>query len=187
MDSTNRDQDDMRADDRGAAAGDGHEDVLRWLSRELDGELPAREQVLLADHLDGCPRCAEVARDWRATRKFLRADADAAARRAPVGLTERIMARLAPAPVEPVLAGAVPTPLLQLPMRLLRRSAAVAAACMIALAGAWFATEPAAVSATSGTPALGRDDPALQRVLERWQKGRTAPPSFFELALPAER
>ncbi|MBM4013961.1 MAG: zf-HC2 domain-containing protein, partial [Planctomycetes bacterium] len=81
------------ADDLSAGPTTRHDDVLRWLSRDLDGELPAREQVLLNDHLDGCPRCSAVAREWRAARRLLAADAALAARRAPVGLTERIMAR----------------------------------------------------------------------------------------------
>ena len=159
-----------------------HDDVLQWLSAELDDELPEPQRILLDDHLDGCPRCAAVARDWRATRVALGRDRRQAARRVPVGLAERIVARLEPA------APLATTAVALAPLRVLRRSAALAAACLALIAGLWIGTEPSHASATAGRSSSGAiDDPALQRVLERWQKGRAAPPSFFELVLPAPR
>jgi len=165
-----------------------HEDVLQWLSAELDGELPERQRILLTDHLDGCPRCAAVARDWRATRAVVRRDAVESVRRVPVGLADRIVARLEPAaPFATAGAPAAGVALAPAPLRVLRRSAALAAACLALIAGLWIATEPSHASATVPRAAGAIDDPALQRVLERWQKGRAAPPSFFELVLPASR
>ncbi len=166
-----------------------HEDVLQWLSAELDDELPERQRILLADHLDGCPRCAAVARDWRATRVALGRDRQQAARRVPVGLADRIVARLEPsAPLATATASASGAlALAPAPLRVLRRSAALAAACLALIAGLWIATEPSHASATAARAPSAIDDPALQRVLERWQKGRAAPPSFFELVLPAPR
>jgi anti-sigma factor RsiW len=180
-DPTNRDP--FAAPRSPAGADASHEDVLRWLSSDLDGELPARDQVLLNDHLGGCPRCASVAREWRAARKLMAVDAALAARRTPVGLTERIMARLEPIAV----AGAETSPTHALPLQSLQRSALLAAACLLGLLCSWLVSEPRVVSATATGPALGKDDAALERVLERWQRGLSARPSFFELALPVSR
>ena len=188
MDSYQNDnpQDDRPGD--GGGHGGGHGDVLQWLSRQLDGELPAREQVLLSDHLDGCPRCALVARDWQVAQRLMRDDAIASARRAPLGLADRIVARLKPlVPVAAAPAAQLEPEAAVVPLRALRRSAMLAASCLAALASIWFSTEPDQMSASSAVPALGSDDPALQRVLDRWQKGRDAAPSFFEMALPAGR
>jgi len=162
-----------------------HEDVLAWVSRELDSELPERERILLADHLDGCPRCASVAAQLRSAHRALAVDARA---RPPIGLPDRILARIARAGEaedaasatadagEPASrrGGAV--------VRMLRASAAVAAALLVVVGSVHVAQGP--TQAVAGdAPTLEAADPALVRVLERWHKGRAAAPPFFELLL----
>ncbi|MBL8840383.1 MAG: zf-HC2 domain-containing protein [Planctomycetes bacterium] len=185
-----------------------HGDVLQWLSRSLDGELPRREQILLDDHLDGCPRCQRVALDWRRLSSALRRDAAESQRRAPVGLDERILARIA---TEAATGGAAAAtgaavggeslvesraaswprasdePSAPLPIGWLRRSAALAAGLLLLLGLGWVASGPRQASAAARPSALEQADPALRRVLERWQRGRAAPPSFFELVLAGDR
>ncbi len=165
-----------------------HDDVLQWLSRSLDGELPEREQILLADHIDGCPRCARVAVEWRSMRGLLREEAALAARRPPVGLDERIMARIkmeaAPSHTASDRDGDLPIAPV---MRWVRRSAAVAAGILLLLGVGGVVWGPQQASATVTPSALERADPALRRVLERWQKGWSAPPSYFEMVLSDPR
>ncbi len=191
--------------DEGLGAPDtaAHEDVLRWLSRSLDGELSDREQILLADHVDGCPRCAQVALEWRRVHAVLRRDALAAQRRAPVGLDERILARIADAANGVVEVGGAAESLAapvdgeaardergrqaMPPLQWMRRSAAIAAGLLVLLGVSWVASGPEQASAAARPSALEQADPALRRVLERWQRGRSAPPSFFELVLTESR
>lgn len=177
-----------------------HDDVLQWLSRSIDGELPRREQILLEDHLDGCPRCQRVALDWRRLSGALRRDAAASQRRAPVGLDERILARIATeaaaggtVAATEAAAGAESWPVARgessapLSIGWLRRSAALAAGLLLLLGIGWVASGPRQASAAARPSALEQADPALRRVLERWQRGRAAPPSFFELVLAGDR
>lgn len=167
-----------------------HHDVLQWLCRSLDGELPRREQILLEDHLDGCPRCQRVALDWRRLSGALRRDAAASQRRAPVGLDERILARIATEAAgggAESWQGARGDASAPLSIGWLRRSAALAAGLLLLLGVGWVASGPRQASAAARPSALEQADPALRRVLERWQRGRAAPPSFFELVLAGDR
>jgi anti-sigma factor RsiW len=165
-----------------------HQDALAWMSRELDGELSERERVLLYDHLDGCPTCARVAAQMKAQHRVLAADARL---RPPVGLVERIVAYVGRAG-EPAQSAAAERDGAGQPaaaragsaLRLLRASAAFAAALLVLAGGVYVASEPRQAAA-AGAPSLKASDPGLLRVLERWQKGRAAQPSFFELLLPS--
>jgi anti-sigma factor RsiW len=163
-----------------------HEDVLRWLSRDLDGELSERERILLSDHLDGCPPCEQVARQLRSAERALAEDA---AVHPPVGLVERILARIdrggvaAPAleTSQPAMAHAAAVRTLR-PLVSLKWSAALAAGLLALVTSVHLARAPK-LAVASTTREFAGSDPALKRVLERWQRGRAAPPSFFELLL----
>ncbi len=163
-------------DDRPLPAGT-HDDVLRWMSLELDGELRTRERILLTDHLTGCPPCASVAAQLRSARRAFTADASA---RPPVALVDRILARIARAEETPVAVGARGGSLL----RMVRASAALAAG-MLVLVGSFYVAHGPTRAVAGSTPTLQMTDPALMRVLERWERGRAARPAFFELLLPA--
>jgi len=173
-----------------------HEDVLGWMSKELDGELPERERIFLSDHLSGCPPCASVAAQLRAASRTLRADARA---RPPVGLSDRILARIARAgePARPVAAvadasraggalhpraGGALHPRAGGALQMLRWSAALAAG-LLALASVAYVAQSPKTAVAANQPTLRTADAALMRVLDRWQKGRAAAPSFFELLL----
>ena len=167
-------------DTREPRAIGAHEDVLQWLSLDLDGELRERERILLSDHLSGCPRCEQVAEQMRAARRAIKVDARL---RTPVGLVDRIVSRIEradeelevarePAPV--AMAAVVSTR--GFSFRLLRSSAALAAGLLLLVGGVFVAQEPKQAVAT-GTRTL---DPDVRRILDRWQAG-AAEPSFFEL------
>ena len=163
-----------------------HDDVLLWTSRALDGELPERERILLEDHLAGCPACAQVAADWRGVQRAIARDALS---RSPIGLADRIMARVTRESGEVPAMRSEPAGLGVVPLiRRLRVSVALAAGLLAVAAGLWLATAPTQAMAGSER-GIASSDPALARVLDRWQQGRRAPPSFFELILtpPARR
>jgi anti-sigma factor RsiW len=154
-----------------------HDDVLRWVSKELDGELGERERVLLGDHLEACLACAKVHRELRGIRDAARTH-DAV--QLPVGLVDRVATHvLAP---EPSAAGAAPLPPL---IRLLRRSAAVAAAVLLLLGGIYVGRLPSGALAKPIPRHYAQThDAALERALARWTAARDEP-SFFPLLLPA--
>jgi anti-sigma factor RsiW len=151
-----------------------HDDVLLWVSKELDGELGERERILLGDHLESCLACSTVRRELLGIRNAARTHE---AVQLPVGLVDRVATHvLAPEPV----AAAAPPPLILL----LRRSAAVAAAVLLLLGGIYVGRLPRGVSAEEPTPHSRVHDPALERALVRWAAAR-GEPAFFSLLLPA--
>jgi hypothetical protein len=176
--------DPLDAEERARLPAGAHEEMLRWFSRRLDGELPEREAILLADHLDGCPRCALVASQLRAARRAIAADESV---RSPVGLVERIVARASRA--EPVAADAAPSrPALRFPVGILRASAALAAGLLLLVGGLYVAQGPK--HAMAGASPTLRADPDLARVLGRWRAAHSSDPSLLELLLapaPKER
>ncbi len=44
----------------------------QWLSLELDGELPESRQSLLRAHVEECPACRELERQWRSCGNLVR-------------------------------------------------------------------------------------------------------------------
>ncbi len=163
--------------DRLRVAGPGpHDDVLLWVSKELDGELGERERILLGDHLESCLACSTVRRELLGIRNAARTHE---AVQLPVGLVDRVATHvLAPEPV----AAAAPPPLI----RLLRRSAAVAAAVLLLLGGVYVGQMPREAWAKDDpTHSYPRThDPELERALVRWAAAR-GEPAFFSLLLPA--
>lgn len=159
-----------------------HDDVLAWVSKELDGELDVRERVLLDDHLAACPRCSQIRSELRGVRGFARDDGERVL--PPVGLVDRVVAHVmspqhAAAGAENLGAQA---PILV--MRRLRRSAALAAAALLVLGGIYVGRLPREATATEIKGATPPLDPDLKRVLERRESSREDGPLFFELLLP---
>src|SRR5262249_48358967 len=128
------DEDDARGTERPRVTGPGpHDDVLLWVSKELDGELGERERVLLGDHLESCRSSSPARGELRGIRTAARTHE---AVQLPVGLVARVATHvLAP---EPAAAAAPPPPLIVL----LRRSAAVAAAVLLLLGGVYVGRLP---------------------------------------------
>lgn len=168
---------DATGTERPRVTGPGpHDDVLLWVSKELDGELGERERVLLGDHLEACLACSTVRRDLRGIRSAARSHE---AVQLPVGLVDRVATHvLAP---EPVAAGSAPPPPL---IRLLRRSAVAAAAVLLLLGGVYVGRMPNAAYATPMDSHSGHHDPALERALARWASAR-GEPAYFSLLLPS--
>jgi anti-sigma factor RsiW len=156
-----------------------HEDILQWLSRELDGELADPQRILLNDHLDGCPRCATVAAQWRSLRRALAADARAQPPEVRVGVVDRILAHVQRAEAGeesavPLAETAAPGSrrAVVLPFTsTLRRSAALAAG-LLALIGTLYVARGPTTAVATGTGTIKTSDAALMRVLDRWQRGR---------------
>src|SRR6185295_14200255 len=148
-----------------------HEDVLTWVSKELDGELSAHERVMLNDHLDGCHACSQVRRELQGVRAAARTFEDV---RPPVGLVDRVVSHVFAAERNevamtgrasaPVLA---PAPLFPL-HSLLRRSAAIAAELLLLLGGVYVGRMPRKAYADDKLIRSHRIDPALERALTRW-------------------
>lgn len=160
-----------------------HDDVLAWVSLELDGELGARERVLLDDHLSGCPRCAQIRRELQGVRGFARDDSERV--HAPVGLVDRVVAHV----MAPERAAA-PTEAAQAPilvMRRLRRSAALAAAVLLVLGGIYVGRLPREAGATPISHGVRPLESDLQRALTRLESTPERGPGFLELLLPPPR
>jgi anti-sigma factor RsiW len=165
---------------------DRHDDVLAWVSKELDGELAVRERVLLDDHLAGCPRCAQIRRELRGAHAFARSELEDRVL-PPVGLVDRVVTHVlspdhAAAPAE---AAAAPVLLL----RRLRRSAAVAAAALLVFGGIYVGRMPSEALAGFETRPSPRLEPDLERALSRGvgvTRGDERP-LFVELLLPPAR
>jgi anti-sigma factor RsiW len=177
--ATTRSEETIRDDEVPAGA---HADALVWLNRSLDGEISPRDRILLDDHLAGCVRCSAIAAQWRSIERAVRVDAKP---RTPVGLVDRIVSRVtrtAAAAGETAAADAVPR---FAPIRMLRMSAALAAGLVVSVGLFWLGSQPSGASAATRSPSiLESQDPALLRVLERWERGHAAQPTFLELLLP---
>src|SRR5262245_63952951 len=95
--------------DRPRVTGPGpHDDVLLWVSKELDGELGERERILLGDHLESCLACSKLRRELRGIRSAARAHEPV---QLPVGLVDRVATHvLAPEPA--ATAAPAPAPLI---------------------------------------------------------------------------
>lgn len=149
-----------------------HDDVLLWVSKELDGELTSQERILLTDHLQGCPPCTQARRELRGLSSVLRTHEKVLP---PVGLVDRVVAHVL-APQAAAIVG---------PWRSLRLSAALAAAALLALGVVYIAGLPGLAMADTKPRSEHRLDPELERALTRWESAREREPRFFELLLPA--
>ena len=159
-----------------------HDDVLAWVSKELDGELDVHERVLLDDHLAACPRCSQIRSELRGVRGFARDDGERIL--PPVGLVDRVVAHVMTPERAAAAAethGAQP-PILVL--RRLRRSAALAAAALLVLGGIYVGRLPSEATAKPLKGVTLPLDPDLKRVLERREASRENGPLFLELLLP---
>ncbi len=104
-----------------------HATYRRWISRELDGELEAAARRQLEEHLEGCEECRAERQQMASISSILRSDATSGRT---VGLPERILSRIEEASAGEV-APAAPAPEGPGVVRVLRASAAVAAALLI--------------------------------------------------------
>ncbi len=166
--------DDLPTERRRGAGPGPHDDVLLWISKDLDGELGERERVLLGDHLEACLACSTVRRELRGIRSAARTHEPV---QLPVGLVDRVATHV----LAPETAAAAPPPPL---IRLLRRSAAAAAAVLLLLGGIYVGRLPREVYTTPLGPHSRTHDAALERALTRWAASR-GEPAFFPLLLPS--
>lgn len=158
-----------------------HDDVLAWVSKELDGELDVRERVLLDDHLAACPSCSRIRAELRGVRGFAR-DTREGRVLPPVGLVDRIVTHVMAPERAATASDTAQAPILL--MRRLRRSAALAAAALLVLGGIYVGRLPREAEASHDLTHSRPIERDLERALDRSQSGHERGPGFLDLLLP---